>query len=270
MLIDTHAHVNFKSFKGDSGEVIKRSLDNGIQVINVGSQFSTSERAVKLAEEYESGVYAAIGLHPDHLKQQEFEEEGIKVKTRVEKFDPEKYEKLAKSRKVVAIGEIGLDYYHGEENKEEQAAVFKEEIKLAVSLNLPIAVHCRNAYKDLLEMLIGEKKRYGEKLKGVIHSYLGRLSYAEEFNKLGFLIAFNGIITYARDYDKVIKGVDLRSMLLETDCPWLTPFPYRGKRNEPAFVKYIADKIAEIKQIAFDKVAEATTQNAQKLFGIKS
>ena len=267
-MIDTHAHVNFKSFKDDSEEVIRRSLDSGIQMINVGSQYSTSARAVKMAEEYETGVWACVGLHPDHLKEQEWEEEGIRVKTSREKFDREKYFDLAKSKKVVAIGETGLDYHHGKENKKQQIETFQEEMRLAVDLDLPVAVHCRNAYKDILEVIAEEKKRYGEKLRGVMHSYLGRLSYATEFNDLGFFIAFNGIITYARDYDKVIRGTDIRYILTETDCPWLTPIPHRGERNEPSYVKFVAEKIAEIKGINFEKVAQETAQNARKLFGI--
>jgi len=268
MLIDTHAHVNFSAFKDDAEEIIKKTLDAGIQIINIGSQYSTSKRAVEMAEKYETGVWAVVGLHPDHLKDQEWEEEGIKVRTKIEKFDPEKYRELAKSKKVVAIGETGLDYYHGEDNKEKQKETFREEIKLAVELDLPVAVHCRNAYKDVLEILTAEKEKYGEKLRGVMHSYLGRLSYAEEFNKLGFLIAFNGIITYARDYDKVIKEINLENILVETDCPWLTPVPHRGERNEPMYVKFVAEKIAEIKNIDASEVEKATTGNAKKLFHI--
>jgi TatD DNase family protein len=267
MLIDTHAHLNFNAFKDDFEEVIKRCSDAEVGVINVGSQYSTSKRAVEMAEKYEQ-MWACIGLHPDHLKDQEWEEEGIKVRTRVEKFDREKYLELAKSKKVVAIGETGLDYYHGEENKEEQIRTFKEEIKLAVDLNLPIMVHCRNAYKDVLEVVATEKKKYGEKMRGVIHSYLGRLSYAQEFNKMDFMIAFNGIITYARDYDKVIKNIDLKYILTETDCPWLTPVPHRGERNEPAYVRYVAEKIAEIKDISHIDATKITTENAKRLFKI--
>lgn len=268
MLVDTHAHVNFSAFMNDSGEVIKRSLDQGIQLINVGAQYSTSARAVKMAEEYARGVWAVIGLHPDHLKEQEWEEEGIRVRTSKEAFDPEKYRELAKSKKVIAIGECGLDYHHGSDNKEEQMKIFREEIKLAVELDLPVVVHCRNAYKDITELLMEEKKKYGEKFRGVMHSYLGRLSYAQELNKIGFLIAFNGIITYARDYDKVIINTDLRNILIETDCPWLTPVPYRGERNEPSYVKYVAEKVAEVKKINFEEVAKVTMDNAQKLFSL--
>jgi TatD DNase family protein len=169
---------------------------------------------------------------------------------------------------VVAIGECGLDYYSGEENKEEQIKTFKEEIGLAVELDLPVMVHCRNAYKDILEVITSEKKRYGEKLRGTVHSYLGRLSYAEEFNKMGFFISFNGIITYARDYDKVIKNIPLEYILTETDCPWLTPVPHRGERNEPSYVKFVAEKIAEIKGIDAKEVENITTQNAKRLFRI--
>jgi TatD DNase family protein len=267
-LIDTHAHLNFSAFKDDVEDVIKRCFDTEVGVINVGSQYSTSERAVEMAEKY-AQMWACIGLHPSHLSEHEFEDgEGGKIKSAVEKFDREKYLELAKSEKVVAIGEIGLDYYGGEEDKEEQIKTFKEQIKLAVGLDLPIAVHCRNAYKDLLEVITSEKKTYGVKMRGVIHSYLGRLSYAKIFNEMGFSLGFNGIITYARDYDKVIKNVDLKYILTETDCPWLTPVPHRGERNEPTYVRYVAEKIAEIRGISFDETAEATTENAKKLFGI--
>ena len=129
-------------------------------------------------------------------------------------------------------------------------------------------VHCRNAYKDVLEVITAEKKKYRDKLRGVIHSYLGRLSYAEEFNKLGFFIAFNGIITYARDYDKVIKNTDLKYILTETDCPWLTPVPHRGERNEPGYVRLVAEKLAEIKGIKLEEVEKMTVQNARSLFRI--
>lgn len=276
MLIDTHAHLNFSAFKDDAEKIIKKCSDGHVGVINVGSQYSTSRRAVEMAETYETGVWACVGLHPDHLKAQEFEEGGILVKTRLEKFDPEKYRELAKSKKVVAIGECGMDYKHitysikheTEEQHKLQKKVFIQQIELAVELNLPVVVHCREAYKDVLEILVEQNKKYGSKLRGVMHSYLGRLSYAEGFNKLGFLVAFNGIITYARDYDKVIKNIDLKYILTETDCPWLTPLPHRGERNDPSYVKFVAEKIAEIKNMDYNKITEATTENAKRLFGV--
>lgn len=269
MLIDTHAHVNFSAFKDDADDILKKCSDNNIGVINVGSEWKTSKRAVEMAERYETGVWAIVGLHPGHLSEQDIEDgEGHTIKSKIEKFEPEKYRELAKSKKVVAVGECGLDYYSGEENKEEQIKTFKEEIALAVDLNLPVMVHCRNAYKDLMDVIASEKKKYGDKLRGVVHSYLGRASYAEELNKMGFLIAFNGIITYARDYDKVVRNTALEYILTETDCPWLTPAPHRGERNEPSHVKFVAEKIAEIKGIGMETVADQTTENAKLLFGI--
>jgi TatD DNase family protein len=286
MLIDTHAHLNFSAYKYDQDEVIKRSLDEGVQMINIGAQFSTSERAVRLAEKYETGVWSAIGLHPIHLTSLSYEEknntEEYKFDSREEKYDREKYFQLAQSKKVVAIGEIGLDYFHNKDNKEDQEKIFREQIGLAVELNLPVIIHCREArldsqrplvdagraYKEVLEIITEEKGRYKERLRGVVHSYLSRLSYAKEFNDLGFLLGFNGIITFARDYDKVIGEVGLGNMLIETDCPYLTPTPHRGKRNEPSYVKFVAEKIAEIKGVGISEVEKKTTENAKKLFGI--
>lgn len=275
-LIDIHAHLNFNAFKDDHEEAIRRCADQKVGVINVGSEYKTSKRAVEMAQKHEN-MWAAVGLHPGHLSEHEIDDgEGHFIKSTQEKFDREKYLKLAKSKKVVAIGETGLDYFRTthsvergtKELKKLQKKTFIQEIELAVELNLPVAVHCREAYKDVLEILTEQNKKYGKKLRGVMHSYLGRLSYAQEFNKLGFSVAFNGIITYARDYDKVIKNIDLKYILTETDCPWLTPVPHRGERNEPAYIKFVAEKIAEIREMDIDEVAKVTAYNAKKLFGI--
>jgi len=276
MLIDTHAHLNFNAFKDDFEAVIKKCADQKVGVINVGSEYKTSKRAVEMAEKYEN-LWACIGLHPSHLSEHEFEDgEGGKIKSAVEKFNREKYLELAKSKKVVAIGEVGLDYYHEthniehetEDQKELQKKTFIQEIEMAIELDLPVMVHCREAYKDLLGILTEQNKKYGKKLRGMIHSYLGRLSYAQIFNELGFLLGFNGIITYARDYDKVIKNIDLKYILTETDCPWLTPVPHREERNEPTHVKYVVEKIAEIRGISFGEAVKATSENAKKVFKI--
>ena len=275
-MIDTHAHLNFNAFKDDHEEAIRRCADQKVGVINVGSEYKTSKRAVEMAEKHEN-MWAAIGLHPGHLSEHEIDDgEGHLIKSTQERFDREKYLELAKSKKVVAIGETGLDYFRithsvergTEELKKLQKETFIQEIELAVELDLPVAVHCREAYKDVLEILTEQNKKYGKKLGGVMHSYLGRLSYAQEFNKLGFSVAFNGIITYARDYDKVIKNIDPKYILTETDCPWLTPVPHRGERNEPAYVKFVAEKIAEIRNIDYSEIEKATTENAKVLFGI--
>lgn len=285
MLIDTHAHLNFSAYRDDVEKVIKRCSDAKVGVINVGSQFSTSQRAVEMAEKYEN-MYAAIGLHPIHLSPTTFSPSLNSVKsfsasgkmmgkvvgdefdTRNEKFDKEKYRKLAESKKVVAIGETGLDIFHNPHNLEKQIKTFEEEISLAIELNLPIIIHCRKANKEIVEILEEKKKEYGDKLRGVVHCFSGKLSQARQYINLGFLIGFNGIITFARDYDKVVREIDLKYILVETDCPYLTPIPHRGERNEPSYVKYVAKKIAEIKKVDFDEVAKVTTENARRLFRI--
>ena len=273
MLIDTHAHLNFAAFKNDFTETIKRSLDSDTWMINVGSQLSTSQKAVDIASQYEKGVYAAIGLHPIHLETQKRKEivdenEEFEFTSREEIFNLENYKKLAKNPKLVAIGEAGLDYFHDRNNKEKQKEVFYQQIKLAAELNLPLIVHCREANPDVIEILHEAKKIYKEKLRGVIHCFSGGLPEAKEYIALDFLLGFNGIITFARDYDKVILEIGLEHVVVETDCPYLTPPPHRGKRNEPAYVKYVAEKIAQIKDISVEKVEKITTENAKKLFNL--
>ncbi|MDD5589768.1 MAG: TatD family hydrolase [Candidatus Portnoybacteria bacterium] len=274
MLIDTHAHVNFAAYKDDGDEVAKRALENNTWFINVGSQWETSQRAFEYAKKYPEGVFAAVGLHPIHLEGREIKEtvdsdESFEFKTRQEKFDRDKYKQLALIEKVVAIGETGLDYFHLDFGKEEEQKIrqkenFLEHIKLAKEIGKPMIFHCRRAYSDLLEIL----KPEAGKLEGVLHSFVGRWSQAEHFLEMGFYLAFNGIITFARDYDKVVKNMPLDKILIETDSPYLTPIPFRGKRNEPLYVKYVAEKIAELKGISFGEVAEVTTENARRLFKI--
>ena len=253
MLIDSHAHVNFNSYKDDSDEVIRRSLDSDVWIINVGSQYNTSKRAVEMAERYKRRVYAAVALHPIHID--DFD------------FDKEKYKKLASNPKVVAIGETGLDYYYIDEDekiKELQKKVFKQHLELAKELNKPVIFHCRKAYNDLLS----ELQATSYKLQAVLHCFMGKKGQAQQFLDMGFYLGFNGLITYCRDYDAVIKSTPLAKILIETDCPYLTPEPHRGKRNEPLYVKYVAEKIAEIKEVDFEKVAQQTTKNAKKLFNL--
>jgi len=270
LLIDTHTHVNFNVFKDDGDQVIKRTLDQNVWMINVGSQYSTSRRAVEYANKYKQGVYAAVGLHPFHInksiKEKEFEE-----------FSRAKYEELLEDPKTVALGEIGLDYIDGisQESKDKQKAVLVEQIELAQRAGKPIVFHCRKAYEDLIELLTmfnlgcaNCPQACSPGLRGVIHCFMGRLSQAEKFLELGFYISFNGIITYARDYDKVIEKIPLNRILLETDAPYLTPEPHRDERNEPLYVKYVAEKIAQIKKIDLDQVTKQTTENARMLFNI--
>ncbi len=245
MLIDTHAHLNFNIYKDDSEEVIKRSLKNDVWLINVGSQYSTSKRAVEIVEKYPEGVYAAIGLHPIHAR---------------DGFDQEKYKELVESPKVVAIGEIGLDYKSEYSSfKEKQKEIFLEQLTLAKEVDLPVILHCRMAHQDLLEIVNSE-------IKGVVHCFTGDLEQARKYLKMGFYLGFNGII-FKLDLDKIIKETPLEKILIETDCPYLTP-PPETSRNEPIYVKYVAEKIAKIKNISYEEVSKITFENAKKLFKI--
>lgn len=276
MLIDTHAHVNFSAFKDDADEVIKRALDNKIFLINVGSQYSTSVRAVGYAHKYETGVWAIVGIHPLHLRKKNLSyqdnDELLPQEIRMsgEHFDYEKYLELAKDPKVVAIGEVGLDYHHFEEGddveelKAEQKEVFSASIDLANRVQKPLMVHCWDAYDDLYEILL---KKPAEK-KGIIHSFVGGYKTARKFIELGYKIGLNGVITYSESFDRLIKEISLDDIVTETDCPYLTPVPHKGERNEPLNVRFVAEKIAKIKEISIEEVAEITTRNAQKLFKI--
>lgn len=271
MLIDTHAHVNFSAYKSDADEVIRRSLDSDTWIINVGSQYSTSKKAVELAEKYEKGVYAAVGLHPIHM------EDG---------FDYEKYKQLAQSPGVVAIGEIGLDYK--EEYvifKEKQKDIFLQQLELAREMNLPIIFHCRKAHADLIKTINSNNSTSMKKLlKGVVHCFSGSWKEARQYLEMGFYLGFNGII-FKLNLNETIKKTPLDNILIETDCPYLTPPQVQGRvaetlsnlpprvasrrsLNEPIYVKYVAEKIAEIKNITLKEVAQVTTENAKKLFKI--
>lgn len=281
-LIDTHAHLNFSAYKNDRAEVFRRALDKGVGMINVGSQYDTSTRAAELAAQYKENIYAAIGIHPIHLFETLVDEEETQFSSRFERFNEVKYQALInKYTKIVAIGEIGLDYYHTPDNisdkkiKQVQKEELLKQIDFAVKNNLPIILHCRGsaenpfaAYDDLLNILI----TYQSSISGVIHCFGGTLEQAEKFIKLDFYIGFTGIITFGKNANSVrnvVKNISLRNILLETDSPFLTPDPYRGKRNEPAYVEFVARKIAEIKNISVEDVAEVTTSNAAKLFSLR-
>jgi TatD DNase family protein len=284
MLIDTHAHINFAAYKDDADETIRRALDNDTWMILVGSEFKTSNRALSYANKYERGVYAAVGLHPIHLQEGLIEDDdedsgGYSFRPKAEEFDYGSYEKLAKFEKVVAIGEIGLDYYHLDPAKDQavlkkkQQEVFAAQIFLARNLDLPVIIHCRQAHDDLLDMLQDFKKEYGHLLPvdrpwGVVHCFSGNEDLAWKYFNLGLLISFTGLITFSRNWDDLIRKTPLDKIMIETDSPYMTPEPYRGKRNEPLLVQYVAQRIADIKGIKVEKVAEKTTETAKNLFRI--
>ncbi len=280
LLIDTHAHVNFSAFKNDADEVIKNSLDNNVWMILVGSEHKTSQRALEYANKYEKGVYAAIGIHPIHLERGlvEDEEQDYSFPTKGEEFHYDSYEKLAKFEKVVAIGEIGLDYYHidkdrTEEVKKKQKEVFVQQLLLARRLDIPVIIHCRQAHDDMLMILKDFKQKYknlipSDKPWGVMHCFSGDEDLAWQYFSLGLIVSFTGLITFSKQWDDLIRKLPFEKFMIETDCPYMTPEPFRGKRNEPMLVKYVADRIAEIKNLTTDRVAEITTNNARDLFNI--
>jgi TatD DNase family protein len=290
MLIDTHAHLNFNAYKTDSAEVIKRSLENNIWMINVGSQYFTSKRAVEIAEKYQQGVYAAVGLHPIHLAEGIFkikmDREEAAFQNKGEFFSPEQYRCLASSEKVVAIGETGLDYWYKpktktkiEQFKDKQKKVFSQQLDLADELFLPVIFHCRAAHNEMIDILNNRKI----KPKGVIHCFTGNQEQAEKYLAMGLYLGLNGIIFKFKGdetsshlpprvaslpsvLDDIIKKIPLDKVLIETDCPYLSPPPVANKRNEPIYIKYVVEKIAQIKNLSIKEVAEATTFNAKQLF----
>lgn len=269
MIIDTHSHVSFKAYDNDREEVIRRNQKEGVICVDVGTKYETSQKAIELAEKNE-GIYASIGMHPIHIKTDLFklkmdEEEGA-FEPLGEEFDKERYIELAKSKKVIAIGEIGLDYYYRpksktklEQFKEKQREVFIQQLKMAEELNLPVIVHCRMAHEDVLNILSKEKAR------GVIHCFTGNWQEAQKYLDLGFYLGINGII-FKLNIDETIKNAPLDKLLVETDCPYLTPPEEGEKRNEPSFVKHVIQRIADIRGISYEDVAEKTTENARKLF----
>ncbi len=284
--IDAHAHVNFKAFDEDRDEVIKRALENDTWVVNVGTQVDTSRNAIELAHKYEEGVYAIIGLHPihtgkSHHDEQELGEGGKEFTSRGEVFDKNIYREFLKDPKVVAIGECGLDYYHmDEESIERQRKTFMEQIELANEIGKPLMIHTRNGstgspqaternvYFDVWEIL-----KEHAKVSGVFHFFAGSVEDMQRLVDIGFYISFAGPITYKPkleicDYVAVVKATPLDKILTDTDSPYVAPVPYRGKRNEPMYVKEIVKKIAEIKNLPEADVARAIVVNAKRVFGI--
>ena len=277
MLVDTHAHLNFPVFEEDADEVIRRCLGNELLIINVGSNYEASKRAVEIAEKYEKGVYAAIGLHPINLDTGlvKIKEDALEGKHLEKEFDYENYKKLGRLSKVVAVGEIGLDYYWKPKTtkkkelfKEKQKELFLKELELAKDLNLPVIFHCRMAHDDLIQTL---QQSNISTINGVMHGFVGTLEQLKEYLKLGFYIGFNGIIfkkIEGINFEENIKNTPLDRILIETDCPYLTPPNFGEERNNPLGVKSVAEKIAKIKNLTFEKVAEITTKNAEDLFKI--
>lgn len=285
-LFDTHTHVHFGAFKDDMDETIRRAQDAGVLMVTVGTQQDTSQHAVEVANKYD-GVWAAVGLHPNHTVKQEFTDpnevaELAHVKTREEAFDMDFYRKLAMDPKCVAIGECGLDFYRIPEELDREEVIFtqvemvRRQFELATELKKPVVIHCRDAYTeqaDLIEEFIKEEKLSA---RGIIHCFTGTQEEADRFVALGFLISFSGIVTFPprkgegdmSRLARIAKSLPLDKILIETDAPYLAPSVVRGKRNEPMFVKHVAEFIAGIRGIRVEELAEVTTGSAKRVFRI--
>ncbi|HHU93434.1 MAG TPA: TatD family hydrolase [Halanaerobiaceae bacterium] len=254
LLIDTHAHLDSSRFNKDRAEVIKNARDTGVSyIVNIGADLRSSRYSVKLAREYPF-IFATVGIHPHDAI-------GLDANVLAE------LEKLAGEEKVVAIGEIGLDYYYDHSPRDIQRAAFIDQLVLAKKLNLPIVVHSREAEEDTISIL---KEHYRQGGTGILHCFSGSLKMAREALELGFYLAFGGIVTFknAGGLLEVLEELPLDRILLETDCPYLSPVPYRGKRNEPAYLPYVAEKIGEIKGVSLEEVAEITTANAIRVYNL--
>lgn len=254
--IDVHAHIQDPAFDPDRGEVVARMREGGIAAIVVGTDYEMSKGAVLLAEKHEN-LFAAVGLHP--------------TDNQGERFEMAEYKKLAEGKKVVAVGECGLDYFRiapgdREIEKVRQKKNFEAQVEFAAALSLPLMIHCRNAHEDMLGILGAKKKEHGEKLRGDIHFFSAGEDIAKQYLDLNFTLSFTGVVTFARDYDDALRYAPLGMIMSETDCPYAAPVPYRGKRNEPSFVREVVRRISEVRGEDFERVRKAMVENAKRVF----
>ncbi len=265
-LFDAHCHVQLPQFDADRDEVLARMQERGVGGIIVGTDFETSRQAIERAEAH-AFLWASVGLHPNDNVE--------------EKFDSEKYRALAENPNVVAIGECGLDYFRSgatEEERETQKKRFIQQIELAVAVNKPLIIHCRDplriaegeasAHEDCFSILQNYRMKHGEKLQIVMHFFTGSAELAQKYLDLGCYLSFPGPITYTDQYDESIRVTPLDKILSETDSPFAAPVPFRGKRNEPAYVEEVVKKIAAIKELSVEEMAAKILENSKKIFKI--
>lgn len=253
-LYDSHAHLDDPRFDQDRRQIIESLESDGISlVINPGADMESSFHGLEMAKEYPQ-IYAAVGLHPQ-------------VASEYKSSDIEKLREWAEEPKVIAIGEIGLDYYYGKDNRREQMNLFKEQMELAKEMSLPVIIHMRDATEETYNIL----KDYEGSVRGVMHCYSGSAEMAEVFMKLGYYISLAGVVTFknAKTAKDVAKSIPLDRLLIETDSPYLTPEPHRGKRNEPKYVRQVANKICELRDISLEELSEVTRRNTRELFNIQ-
>jgi len=260
MLVDTHAHLNFPDFQKDLDQIIKRAKKNNVtKIICASSNLADAKEAIKLAKKYQQTIFAAVGIHPQQTDTQNKQT----LKEQVNQLT-----KLAQEKEVVAIGECGLDFSPappGEENRSrsDQDFLFQEQIKIAQENKLPLLIHSRRAFAETLSTL----KKY-KNIKGVFHCYSAGRKGIDQVNQLGFYFGVDGNLTYDQGLQNIFSQIPLEKILLETDCPFLAPEPYRGQRSEPAHVKNIAECLAKLKKVKIEKVTQITNQNVKKLFSI--
>lgn len=253
MIFDTHAHYDDEAFESDREELLNSMHEGGVLgIVNASADINSSLSSVKISEKYPY-VFAAVGVHPENLDglSEDYTEQIKKIAT--------------EHKKVVAIGEIGLDYHFRSDNKEKQIEVFENQVKLANSLDLPVIVHDREAHKDTFDIL----KKYNP--KGIVHCFSGSVEMAKEIVKLGMKLGIGGVLTFknAKTIVEVVKQIPLSHLVLETDAPYLAPVPFRGKRCNSSHIKFVAEKIAEIKNISAQKVYKETFKNALEVYNIK-
>jgi TatD DNase family protein len=256
-LIDTHTHLDFPQFDDDRERVIERAANAGVRaIVDVGTDLASSQAAVALAEAY-SQVYAAVGVHPHDAKT--LTEEML-----------EELRALASHPKVVAVGEIGLDFYRDLSPRDKQRRAFQQQLALAREIGKPVIIHDREAHTEVMDIL-RHWVEGSHKSVGVLHCFSGDLVMAQEAIELGFYISIAGPVTFknARRLRELVRQLPLEKLLVETDCPYLAPHPHRGKRNEPAYVKLVAQEVARIKGLSLEEVARITSDNAQALFALK-
>ena len=280
MLIDTHAHLNFNAFKEDADKIIQETLEEETWMINVGSDYKTSKRALEYANKYEQGVYAAVGIHPMQLEEMQAKGDDYDFKTRGEDFNYDIFEKLAKFDKVVAIGEVGLDYYHldpktinVQKAKEKQKEVFYQQLLLARRLDKPVIIHCRQAHDDMLLVLNKFRKENSDivpknRAWGVMHCFSGDEDLAWKYFSLGLIVSFTGLITFSKQWDDLIRKMPNDKFIIETDSPYLTPEPNRGKRNEPVFVRHTVEFAAQLLDVEIRALALDAFKTACGYFSI--
>ena len=251
MIFDTHAHYDDKAFDDDREELLAKLFSESVAyIVNQGTNLELSEYSVRLAERYEN-MYCAVGIHPENITETSLD-------------DIEKIKSLASHSKVVAIGEIGLDYYW-DIPREPQKVIFEKQLELSNELDMPVNVHDREAHGDTMELV----RKY--KPKGILHCFSGSAEMAREVVKLGMYIGMGGVVTFknSRKAVEVVKEIPIERLVLETDCPYLAPVPFRGKRNDSGMIWYVAEKIAEIKNISVEEVLKTTLQNAKDVYRIK-